>query len=67
MENTFEWNAQLGVVRCIIIARVFFSIVVIAVCDSNYGFMMVDIGEYGSNNDSGVLMRSEINRRFEEV
>ena len=45
----------------------FFSIVLMAECDSNYGFMMIDIGEYGSNNDSGVLMRSEINRRFEEV
>ena len=26
---------------------------------------MIDIGEYGSNNDSGVLLRSEINRKFE--
>ena len=28
-------------------------------------FAMIDIGEYGSNNDSGVLLRSEINRKFE--
>ena len=43
----------------------FFSIILLAVCDANYGFTMIDIGEYGSNNDSGVLLRSEINRKFE--
>lgn len=26
---------------------------------------MIDLGQYGSNNDSGVLLRSEINQRFQ--
>ena len=43
----------------------FFSIILLAVCDANYGFTIVDTGEYGSNNDSGVLLRSGINRKFE--
>ena len=29
------------------------------VCDGNYCFTLIDIGEYGSNNDSEVLCRSE--------
>ena len=33
----------------------FFSIILLTVCDANYGFTMIDIGEYGSKNDSGVL------------
>ena len=43
----------------------FFSMVLLAVCDAKYCFTMIDLGQYGSNNDSGVLLRSEINDRFE--
>ena len=43
----------------------FFSVAMLAVCDARYCFTMIDIGQYGSNNDSGVLLRSEINNRFE--
>ena len=35
----------------------FFSMVLLAVYDANYCFTLVDIGQYGSNNDSGVLAR----------
>jgi len=44
----------------------FFSIVLLAICDAKYCFTLVDIGQYGSNNDSGVLAKSEIGKRFEE-
>ena len=42
----------------------FFSIVLLACCDAKYCFTMFDIGQYGSNNDSGVLLRSEIGQKF---
>lgn len=44
----------------------FFSIVLMAVCDGNYNFTLVDIGQYGSNNDSGVLSNSEMGKAFED-
>ena len=42
----------------------FFSMVLLAICDSNYCFSFVDVGEYGSNNDSGVLKNSKMGRMF---
>ena len=45
----------------------FLSIVLMAACDGNYNyFTLVDIGQYGSNNDSGVLSNSEMGKAFED-
>ena len=44
----------------------FFSLVLLAICDSNYCFTLYDVGGYGSNNDSGILANSEMGRQFEE-
>ena len=43
----------------------FFSQVLLAVCDARYNFILVDVGQFGSNNDSGVLANSSMGRRFE--
>ena len=43
----------------------FFSIVLMAICDAKYNFTLVDIGNYGSNNDSGILLHSGIGDAFE--
>lgn len=39
------------------------SLVLMAVCDVNF-FTMIDIGQYWSNNDSGVLSRKEMGKRW---
>lgn len=44
----------------------FFSLVLLAVCDANYCFTIFDVGQFGSNNDSGVLQNSGIVESFEE-
>ena len=46
--------------------RGFFGIVLLAVCDANYCFTLYDLGGYGSNDDSGILLNSEMGRRLEE-
>ena len=40
----------------------FFSLVLMTICDSHYNFTLVDIGDYGGNNDSGVLSHSDIGK-----
>ena len=43
----------------------FFSKVIMAICDARYCFTLIDVGEYGTNNDSGVLKNSQIGKMFQ--
>ena len=43
----------------------FFSIILMAVCDANYCFTMIDLEQYGSNNNSGVLASSVMGEMFD--
>ena len=45
----------------------FVSIVLMAVCDVKYCFTMIDLGQYGSNNDSGILASSVMGEMFDNV
>ena len=38
----------------------FYSIVLMAMCDARYTITLFDIGQYGSNNDSGILSKSRM-------
>lgn len=40
----------------------FFSVVLLAFVDANYKFVMVDIGSYGKEGDSGIIEKSEIGK-----
>lgn len=42
-----------------------FSTVLLAVCDASYNFTLVDIGQYGSANDSSVPNNFEMGKAFE--
>ena len=44
--------------------RGFFSIVLLAIYDAHYVFTLVDIGDYGCNNDSSILTNSEMRKLF---
>ena len=44
----------------------FSSIVLTALCDPNYCFTLFDLGQYGSNNDSGILANTAMGKMFEE-
>ena len=41
-----------------------FSFVLPAICDAKYNFTLVDIDQYGFNNDSGVIAQSKISSAF---
>ena len=38
--------------------------VFLGICDAQYCFSYVDVGEYGSNNNSGVLKNLRMGRKF---
>lgn len=42
----------------------FFSIQLLAMCDSNYCFTFVDIGDYGKNSDSAIFKKSVLYQRL---
>ena len=43
----------------------FFSLVLMAICDANYCFTLFDVGQFGSNNDSGILANSKMGEAIE--
>ena len=44
----------------------FFSIALLAICDVNYCFTLFDLGQFGCNNDRGVLASSQMGEIFED-
>ena len=42
-----------------------FSLVLLAIVDADYKFVLVDIGSNGSNSDSGIFQESAMGKRFE--
>ena len=44
----------------------FFSIIPLAVCDARYNFSLIAIGQFGPNNDSGVLKNSDFGKAFKD-
>ena len=38
----------------------------LAICDANYCFAFVDIGDYGSTNDASVLLNSAFGQAFDK-
>ena len=44
----------------------FFSLGLVNVCDSRYNFLLFDVGQYGSGNDSGLLKESDFGKAFEK-
>ena len=43
----------------------FYSIILLAICDSNYCFTLFDLGQYLSNNECGVLANSTMGEMME--
>ena len=43
----------------------FYSIVLLAICDAKCIFTLLDVGQYGSNNDAGVLANSLLSQMLE--
>ena len=50
----------------IITTKDFFSMILLAVCDARYNFVLFDVGQYGSTNDSGALENSNFGKAFNQ-
>ena len=46
--------------------KAFFSLTFMAACDAHCCFTLIDVGEYGSNNDSGFPWNSEMGKCFRD-
>ena len=44
----------------------FYSFVLLALCDAQYCFTLYDLGQYGSDNDSGIFMNSQMGSLLEK-
>ncbi|KAL4721254.1 hypothetical protein ACJJTC_000221 [Scirpophaga incertulas] len=44
----------------------FFSIVLLAICDSNYKFIFIDVGSYGKASDSQIFRNSVFFKKLED-
>ena len=44
----------------------FFSLVLLAICDASYYFILFNVGQYSSKNDSSVLIHSNMRGYFED-
>ena len=64
MESTFRLSHHLTADHYIITTNVFFSMILMAICDAGNTFSLVDIGSFGSNNDIGVFHNSPIEEAF---
>ena len=42
----------------------YFSLQFLGVSDARYCFISIDLGQYGSNNDTGILNNSEVGKAF---
>ena len=45
----------------------FFSLVLLAIYDAKYAFTLIDIASYGSNDDCGILVKSLIGKKFDDI
>ena len=52
--NIFQWNA-LEMVALQNICKKFHSMVLMAVCDANYCFTIIDVGGFERDNDASIL------------
>jgi len=43
----------------------YYSIVLMAVADANYRFVMIDVGSYGKDSDGSVLCNTQFYQRLE--
>eukprot|EP00794_Sanderia_malayensis_P000043 gene43-637_t len=66
VESIWPWTGPTGSGLQYYNYKGFYGLVLLAICDARYSFTLADVGRYGSNNDSSVLLNSEMGQCFEE-